>query len=75
MKGLIVLCGNDETGKTSVCNMINDLFLAKKSPYIAIERSYDTLKLAEYGIDSNLKSRINIKVLDELTLKYTFEDR
>lgn len=62
-KIVVVLVGNDGTGKSSIANLLN----SQQSDFTAIERSID-------GYDE-LKKTINVSQIDELTLKNTFEDR
>ncbi len=53
---IFVLCGNDGTGKSTLCNLINE----KKSNVLALERN--SKECITLGIDPS--------IIDNLTLEY-----
>lgn len=67
---LIVIFGNDGTGKTTLCRLINQQF--KQSKIAAIERSHPNDELQAIGIDPALKEKVGISFFDDMTLDYTF---
>ena len=64
IKGIICLCGNDGTGKSTLF----DLFTKNHPEYLVLERSAKQF-------NPELKSlHAEIKHIDQLTFKYAFEE-
>ena len=65
INGILILCGNDGTGKTTLTQLINEMFHKDKTNLIVLERSDDL----------HNKFDLDPEILDRLTLKLTFEER
>lgn len=67
---VIVVCGNDGTGKSTIVSEINKLFGRGEITFIAVERSTE-LDLCDPNFEKI--SSLNRRVLDEKTLQQTFD--
>ena len=62
MRGVIILCGNDGTGKTTITK------LAKDNDYLVIERN------SVKNLHSDSVGHIRPEIIDDLTLLYPYDD-